>query len=55
MQVRAFERYIPLMNASLMMGLVNFIFHIIKILFFDNKLAFIAGGAFLKSFSICFG
>ena len=29
-----------LLNASLMKGLVNYIFHIIKILHFDNKLAF---------------
>ena len=32
-----------------MTGLVNFMFHIIKNIFFDIKLA---GGAFLKSFSI---
>ena len=32
-----------------MKGPVNFIFHKIRILHFDNKLA---GGAFLKSFSL---
>ena len=36
-----------------MSELVNFIFHIMKIFNFRHKIAFNAGGAFLKSFSIC--